>query len=294
MVLAVYWSILTATDLNIPKANSNSYDRYHKINMQSICKDLSNISLVTSPASTAADLYDKYISDLGGVSDRNAPLICQKAKKTPAGWLSNSYRRAKSIRCQFQWIWCKDQSQLSRCRLCKQIAWCNAIINRDKAEYYSTIISGNSHDPKKLWHALRHVLDKGHEMTLPPHQSEQSLANQFLSFFTQKIKRICDMFTASSTAITPPMCTPPNLSHFNEVSENEVLKIIKNFPTKSYLLDPVPTFLLKDRVEILLPSITKLVNLSLAQGVFPQKFKKVVVTPLIKKASLPSEDFKNY
>ena len=34
----------------------------------------------------------------------------------------------------------------------------------------------------------------------------------------------------------------------------------------------------------LLPSITKLVTLSLAEGVFTQKFKKAIVTPLIKKA----------
>ena len=59
-------------------------------------------------------------------------------------------------------------------------------------------------------------------------------------------------------------------------------------PLQNHVLDPVPTFLLEDYVEILLPSITKLVNLSLAEGVFPQKFKKVVV----KKASLPSEDLK--
>ena len=111
-------------------------------------------------------------------------------------------------------------------------------------------------------------------MTLPLHQSEKSLANKFASFFHQKIKRICDMFTASSTVVTPPMCIPPNLPRFNKVSENEVLKIIKNSPTKSCLLDPVPTFLLKDCVEILLPSITKLVNLSLAEGVFPQKFRR--------------------
>ena len=52
--------------------------------------------------------------------------------------------------------------------------------------------------------------------------------------------------------------------------------------------------LLKDCVEILLLSITKLVNLSLAEGVLPQKFNKAVVTPLIKKASLPSKDLKNY
>ena len=47
-------------------------------------------------------------------------------------------------------------------------------------------------------------------------------------------------------------------------------------------------------MDILLPSIIKLVNLSLAEGVFPQKFKKAVVTLLIKEASLSSEDLKIY
>ena len=80
----------------------------------------------------------------------------------------------------------------------------------------------------------------------------------------------------------------PNLSTY------EVLTITKHYPTKFCLLDPVPTFCLKNCVEILLQSITKLVNLSLAEGEFHQKFKKAVVTPLIKKASLPSKDLKNY
>ena len=35
-------------------------------------------------------------------------------------------------------------------------------------------------------------------------------------------------------------------------------------------------------------------NLSLFEGVFPKQFKKVFVTPLIKKASLPSDNLKNY
>ena len=102
------------------------------------------------------------------------------------------------------------------------------------------------------------------------------------------------MFTASSSTDIPPICASPNLSGSNEVLENEVLKSIKNCPAKSCLFDLVPTFLFKDCIEILLPSITKLVILSLAEGVFPQKFKKTFVTPLIKKASLSSEDLKNY
>ena len=67
--------------LAIPKVNSISYRRDHKVNMQSFCEDLVNTFFVTSPASTAADLYDQYICDFGGVLDRHAPLICQRAKK---------------------------------------------------------------------------------------------------------------------------------------------------------------------------------------------------------------------
>ena len=73
-----------------------------------------------------------------------------------------------------------------------------------------------------------------------------------------------------------------------------MLKIIKNSPIKSCLLDPVPTFLLKDCVDILLPPIPKLDNLSLTEGDVPQMLKKAVVAPLKKKASLPSKDLKNY
>ena len=43
-------------------------------------------------------------------------------------------------------------------------------------------------------------------------------------------------------------------------------------PTKSCLLDPCPTFLVKECIDILLPSITRLVNCSLSEGVVPDEF----------------------
>ena len=55
-----------------------------------------------------------------------------------------------------------------------------------------------------------------------------------------------------------------------------------------------PSTNIKDCLDILLPSITKLVNYSLIEGSFPNSFKKVVVNPLIKKSSLPRNDLKNY
>ena len=43
-------------------------------------------------------------------------------------------------------------------------------------------------------------------------------------------------------------------------------------PSKSCFLDPWPTFLVKECIDILLPSITRLLNCSLSEGVVPDEF----------------------
>ena len=50
----------------------------------------------------------------------------------------------------------------------------------------------------------------------------------------------------------------------------------------------------KQYTDILLPSLTKLVNLSLKNGIFPNPFKQAIVTPLLKKSTLSKEDLKSY
>ena len=115
------------------------------------------------------------------------------------------------------------------------------------------------------------------------------------SFFSTKIKKIRDTFSPSGTVneVHPPS-DPPKITVFRQVSEYAVDKIIKTSPSESCLLDPWPTFLIKECIDILLPSLTKLVNCSLMEGCVPDAFKTAVVTPLIKKANLPSDGLKNY
>ena len=59
-------------------------------------------------------------------------------------------------------------------------------------------------------------------------------------------------------------------------------------------LDPVPTWLLKQHAEFLVPIITIIVNISLADGVFPDQFKTTHVSPLIKKSTLDCNALRNY
>ena len=202
---------------------------------------------------------------------------------------------AKSLRRQFEHAWRKDKSQYNRSCLRRQIAWCNRLANRDKTVYYRKLISDNSHDSKKLWRELHKVLHRSYSTTLPTCESSKSLADRFATFFSNKIMKICESFSSSESCnVVHPPCDPPKLTVYTQDTQDEIGKIISKSPTKSCLLDPLPTFLIKECIDILLPSITKSVNCSLREGLVPDGFKKAVVTPLIKKASLPVEDLRNY
>ena len=69
--------------------------------------------------------------------------------------------------------------------------------------------------------------------------------------------------------------------------------IMKSAP-KTCSLDPIPTPLLLDILDCLLPSLTALINSSLSSGLFPQVFKSAVIFPLLKKPSLDPNELKNF
>jgi len=71
-------------------------------------------------------------------------------------------------------------------------------------------------------------------------------------------------------------------------------RVITASPSKSSSLDPIPTFLLKEVLEQLLPFITALVNASLSQGRVTASQKQVIVTALLKKAGMDVADVANY
>ena len=65
-------------------------------------------------------------------------------------------------------------------------------------------------------------------------------------------------------------------------------------PSKTCSLDPCPTYIVKKCIDILLPSLAKLVNLSLQNGIFQAIAKQAIVTPLIKKSTFSKENLKSY
>ena len=77
-------------------------------------------------------------------------------------------------------------------------------------------------------------------------------------------------------------------------SEDEIKKLILNSSSKSCDLDPIPTSVLKNCLDILIIPITDIINISMETSTFPQNFKEAHVRPLLKKTSLPKNELKNY
>ena len=199
--------------------------------MDTLRNDLSNCSFVACLGDTAKKLYDQYTNDLSNLLDKHAPEVTRCLAKEPAKWLSDTYKNAKSIRRQFERIWRKKKTPLNRAKLHKQIARCNSLANKDKATYYRALVNENGDDPKKLWQ----VPDK----VLPSNSSHKKLAEQFAAFFTNKIAKIRESFSSSSSFSLPSPVNPPGLVKFDDVSPDDIAKVIKNSPTKSWILGPV-------------------------------------------------------
>ena len=96
-----------------------------------------------------------------------------------------------------------------------------------------------------------------------------------MNFFAQKIVTIQGKLDEMSFDVSPSKTEPqpevPSIeamTSFTLLTEHEVWKLIEATPKKSCALDPMPTPLLVACIDILLPVITKIINLSLQNGIF--------------------------
>ena len=78
---------------------------------------------------------------------------------------------------------------------------------------------------------------------------------------------------------------------FEPVTDEFVLKMINSAPAKSCELNSIPTTLLYENLDILLPTITNIINTSLTTGIVPRDLKTALVKRLLKKPSLDKKSF---
>ena len=113
--------------------------------------------------------------------------------------------------------------------------------------------------------------------------------------FSDKIDRIRDdLDSRSCQPLTFAICDSPQLCQFELVTDKLICELILKSPTKSCMLGAIPTSLTKQCLDDLVSLITFIVNASISTGIVPPQFKQAIVTPLLKKPGLDTNDMKNF
>ena len=171
------------------------------------------------------------------------------------------------------------------------------IVDKAKTKFYSAkLISCTT--AKQLFSVSKDLLGKMNNCNpLPTSLPVLELPQKFSDFFTGKIRLIrekLDKTNSSPSTVQETVYNGPTLDCFEPVTEDFVRKLCLNSTPTSCELDPIPTSLLFECLDTILPHVTHIINSSLSTGHFPDLYKSAVVRPLIKKHSLDQNCLKNY
>ena len=290
-------AILCKLDISVPvqKPETFSCRCLRKIDTGAFKQDLSH---TVSQASSISD----YINHLCSVLYRHAPLCrCTVRTRKPTPWFSSIAEQF----CELKWErWQAERWWLkSKFTVHKQIyiyiydsikQKVTNLVDKAKQAYYSAKIQ-SSITCKQLFQNFNTILGKSRSSPLPSTFNSDDLPNVFSDYFTEKICTIRNNFPPPNPTACPDTSFAGNpLLTFESVTDEFVLKIINSASTKPCELDPVPTTLLYENLDILLPTITNIINTSLTTGIVPCDLKTAVVKPLLKKPSPDINLLKNY
>ena len=167
------------------------------------------------------------------------------------------------------------------------------LVDNAKTAFYSFKMQ-TSNSCKELFHNFNAILGKKNSTPFPSSLDSDDIPQAFSEYFTNKIVTIRNSFPPLNPTVAMDKTTYSGklLQTFTPVTEQFVSEILQKTVPKSCDLDPIPTELLYENLDVLLLTITNIINTSLASGFVPPDFKTAIV--LLKKPSFNQNVLKNY
>ena len=261
--------------------------------------DIAQSPLVIGSPDGVDDLLDLYNATLLGLLNKYAP---EKEKVVPdrpsSPWINEAVIKAKQARRRAERKKRKT-GLVVHTEIYKQARNnVTKLIKQAKASHFHAKLKDAETDSKKMFSLLSTLLNRENRSDSLPDMIPQEAAKSFSRFFQEKIQTIRKEFNDDPLDTTENFASSVHssdlLSSFYALSEDQILKLIRESKSTTATADPAPTKLVLEFTDVLLPVFQKIVNLSLTSGTVPIAFKKAVVKPLIKKPNLDPEVLGNY
>jgi hypothetical protein len=247
-----------------------TYRSYRSLDCKQLQIDIDNSALIENPNDSLCGLVEQYNKTLSNLLDKHAPLKTRVITIRPiTPWYCNEIHAAKAERrkCEARW----RESGLTVHREIYKVARnkVTSLIVSAKISVFTDRVEACGKDQKALFSVVDEILGKRKERKLPPHSSLKDLSNSFSSFFHTKIASIRQKLDTEVTDIEQkypsvlPVEDPApgcNITTLRKLTTDDIQKLVLKSPSKSCMLDPLPTWLLKKLLEPLTPTITDIVN----------------------------------
>jgi hypothetical protein len=112
--------------------------------------------------------------------------------------------------------------------------------------YWARILQQAGDSSSKRWTAINRLMCRSRS----PDSSCDILPDQFLDYFSDKVARI-RQHTEAAGDVPYSDFAGPTVSEFSKVTVEDVDKLIRAAPCKQCCLDPAPTWLVKECVDLL-------------------------------------------
>ena len=275
-----------------PERKFVKFRKYHDIDMTSFRNELRDkltASNYSDSLKSAVSVYDNVLKEL---LDKYAPLqerfITLRHRKRQ---MTHEVKAEKHSTRQMERKWRLTRAVCDREDYTQQKIKYHRLLQKCETEFNSRLVMKNSDNPKSLFNVMNKLLGRKQCNPLPPHDSDEQLANDFGEFFVKKIEKIHSELasqrldnTVSAGSDSPLYAN--TLSEFSPVTTDDVKCILHKSSLKSCELDPLPSWMVRESEDELIPVIRSIINLSFTESTVPEEYKLAILGPRIKKLGL--------
>ena len=287
------------------KKNEFIYSRsFQKFNSDSFRTELNNVNWHTELEIDKNDpniSLNKLIITFESILDRHAPMKKSKIKdkncpKKP--WMTNGIMKSINIKNNLHHKFCKLKDPIKKAETYERFKAYKKIVTnltrKSKESYYKTFFKENKNDTMKLWNGIKEVISFNNKKMEQPKiilknkkilTNKKEVADTFNDYFTSIASEIDQSIVEPKTKHTDYLKNPnPQSLFFNPTSQNEVENIIKQLDSRKAVgPNSLPTKLLKQFQREISNPLSMILNISYANGLFPELCKEALVIPIYKK-----------
>ena len=231
------------------------------------------------------DLAKAYDTQMRAVLDKHAPRISKTIydRKKVAWFDTIAKNLRKEVRkCENTWKQSRNPDDLERVKIARKQY--RRHLRETKSIHFREAIKSAKGNNRQLYAITDGLMGKERVNPFPQAGSNIKLVEEFADYFLGKTEKIREELSHVQK-YQPTGSAPGVLSCFQEIAPEQITTLLKKAKATTCDSDPIPSSLMKQNTDILIPVITKLVNSSLLQGSFYEQWKLAIVRPLLKSPS---------